>query len=303
MATTLLRQLQDELAAADVDVVVVLRKCKILARRLHSKQFAEWVDFELDGYPESAEIPAYRLVRPAHYASFSNGYWKAEKQPVPTLLIDEEYRHLFEPRLERAPIETIKELAAKGGGVLHRNELRFLLKGQIVDLPCYAFWSEVPGTQFAQIVGSVTNRLLDFVIAIEQENPDAGEAPASQVPVEQDRVVQLVTNYFQAPVANVAQQSHGFTQSVAVTVVQWRELASRAREAMREAPLESGLQATAEAQVSTIEAQVASPAPNSVILTEAGRSLRAVVEGALANVTSQPGAWTWVVDALRGLLG
>ncbi len=127
--------------------------------------------------------------------------------------------------LEREPVETIEELAATGGGVLHRNELRFLLTGKILDLPCYAFWSEVQGQQFKQILGSVTNRLLDFVIAIEQENPNAGEAPASQIPVEQDRVVQLVTNYFQAPVANVAQQSHGFSQSAAVTLVQWRELA------------------------------------------------------------------------------
>lgn len=33
---TLLRQIQDELASSDMDVAAVLRKCKILARRLHS---------------------------------------------------------------------------------------------------------------------------------------------------------------------------------------------------------------------------------------------------------------------------
>lgn len=72
---TLLRQIQQELASSDIDVVAVLRKCKILARRLHSDQFAQWVDCELNGYPKDADVPEYRTVHAVHDASSSNGYY------------------------------------------------------------------------------------------------------------------------------------------------------------------------------------------------------------------------------------
>jgi hypothetical protein len=45
----------------------------------------------------------------------------------------------------------------------------------------------------------VTNRLLDFVMDIEAENPNAGEAPPSEVPVAPERVQQLVNNHFHGP--------------------------------------------------------------------------------------------------------
>jgi hypothetical protein len=190
---TLLRQIQDELASADVDVVAVLRKCKILARRLHSEQLAQWVDWELNGYPKDAEVPAYRTVHPVHYASFSNGYWSIQQSPISTLLIDKEWRHHFEPFPYRAGIEAVKALAAaKGGGMLDRNDFRFLLKNKVVDLPCHQFWSQISNVELKQIISAVTNRLLDFVMDIEAENPNAGEAPLSETPIAPERVQQLV---------------------------------------------------------------------------------------------------------------
>src|SRR5262245_48857660 len=129
---TLLRQIQQELASSDVDVVAVLRKCKILARRLHSEQFAKWVDSELNGYPGDAEVPEYRTVHPSHYASFSNGYQTVQQQPIPTLMIDKEWRHFFEPFPYRAGIAAIQSLAAsESGGMQERNEFRFLLKNKV----------------------------------------------------------------------------------------------------------------------------------------------------------------------------
>jgi len=52
--------------------------------------------------------------------------------------IDKEWRHVFEPFPYRAGIEAVKALAATdGGGMLDRNELRFLLRTKVVDLPCH----------------------------------------------------------------------------------------------------------------------------------------------------------------------
>ena len=59
---SLLREIQNELARSGADVTAVLRKCKILAARLGSAEFAKWVDFHLGGYPEDQPIPEYRQL-------------------------------------------------------------------------------------------------------------------------------------------------------------------------------------------------------------------------------------------------
>jgi hypothetical protein len=301
---TLLRQIQEELASSDVDVVAVLRKCKILARRLHSDQFAQWVDWELNGYPKDTDVPEYRTVHPVHYASFSNGYWSIQQQPISTLLIDKEWRHLFEPFRYRAGIAAVKTLAAtKGGGMLERNELRFLLKDKVVDLPCHQFWSQISDVELKQIVSAVTNRLLDFVMDIEAENPHAGEAPTSEIPVPPERVQQLVQNYFHGPVGNIAQNSTSFSQTATLNVDQVRELVATIRSELAAVQLEPATRASADAQLATIDAQLTAPTPNEGIVREAGRSLRTIVEGAIAGAVVQPGVWQAIAASLKALFG
>jgi hypothetical protein len=301
---TLLRQIQEELASSDVDVVAVLRKCKILARRLHSDQFAQWVDWELNGYPKDAEVPEYRTVHPVHYASFSNGYWSVQQQPISVLLIDKEWRHVFEPFPYRAGIAAVKTLAStKGGGMLDRNDFRFLLTNKVVDLPCHQFWSQISDVELKQIVSAVANRLLDFVMDIEAENPNAGEAPASEIPVSPEKVQQLVQNYFHGPVGNIAQNSSGFSQTATVNVDQVRELVTTIRAEFANVQLEPATRASADAQLATIDAQLSAPTPNEGIVREAGRSLRTIIEGAVAGAIVQPGVWQGILDVMTKLLG
>jgi len=62
----------------------------------------------------------------------------------------------------------------------------------------------------------------------------------------------------------------------------------------------------AQAQIATIKAQL-SDEPDPVILKQAGRTLRNVIEGAvgslLATAVSQPTIWTWVNEVMQRLFG
>jgi len=63
---------------SNMDVTTLLRKCKILAVRLGSKEFDQWVDHELNGYGGSEELPEYRisnyrLVREQFAGPFGSG--------------------------------------------------------------------------------------------------------------------------------------------------------------------------------------------------------------------------------------
>jgi hypothetical protein len=68
----LLREIQNDLTSSGVEVTTVLRKCKILAARLGSEEFSRWVDWELNGYPDSQPIPGYRQLGITYFASFVN---------------------------------------------------------------------------------------------------------------------------------------------------------------------------------------------------------------------------------------
>src|SRR4051812_36788498 len=101
----------------------------------------------------------------------------------------------------------------------------------------------------------------------------------------------LVKNHFHGPVGNVAQNSSSFTQSATLNFDQLRELANTIRTQLATARLKEPEKATVEAQLTTIDAQLASPAPNEGIIREAGRSLRTIIEGAIAGAIVQPEVW------------
>src|SRR5258708_5087977 len=65
---------------------------------------------------------------------------------------------------------------------------------------------------------------------IEGENPNAGEAPVSEIPVAPEGVQQLVNNNFYGPVGNVAQHSSEFHQAATMNVSELRNIADSVEE-------------------------------------------------------------------------
>src|ERR1019366_872351 len=82
---------------------------------------------------------------------------------------------------------------------------------------CLSAWQEIPEAAIIAVIDAVRNKLLDFVLEIEAENPDAGEAPPGIQPVPPERVDQLVNNYF-GPTGNIAQHSRDFSQTAQVEI-------------------------------------------------------------------------------------
>lgn len=80
------------------------------------------------------------------------------------------------------------------------------------DMGCFAAWMAIPGSEVGQLVSAIKNRILDFVLRIEAENPAAGEAAINSNPVPLQKLQPLVNNFFGA-VGNVAQNSQHFSQT------------------------------------------------------------------------------------------
>jgi hypothetical protein len=294
---SLLREIQNDLAGPSQDIATVLRKCKILAARLGSEDLSHWVDWELDGYPESVPTPAYRRLGANCYASFMNIAWKIERQPVLWELLPERARELFRNFEFRGGVAKVEGLVANGCRI-DRPDFALMLQGKMYpDMGCFAAWMAIPGSEFGQLVSAIKNRILDFVLRIEGENPAAGEAAINSNPVQLQKLQPLVNNFFGA-VGNVAQNSQHFGQT-AESAVQPGELARLIEEVtvhFDELGLNARQRERALAQISALRAELGDEGDGAAI-TQAGRTLRSIVEGAVASLlatAAQPAVWQWV---------
>jgi hypothetical protein len=302
---SLLRDIQYDLGSSAGDVTTVLRKCKILATRLGSGEFAQWVEWELNGYPESQPIPEYRRLSIQHYASFMNVAWTLPQQPVPLQFVPEKHREAFRyVEFRQGIAKACSFLRSKGGAVVQKPDLIFELQGRMYpDMTCQGVWGVVPATEFEQLVSAVKNRILDFSLKIEAENPDAGEARQNSQPVPEEKLRPLVQNLFYGAIGNVAQNTEYLSQTASIGA-QPGDLARLVKELtthLDELNLDVRQKQRAEAQIAALKAELDGD-PDPAIVRQAGRSLRNITEGAigslLATAAQQPGVWHWVHQTL-----
>ena len=301
---SLLRDIQNELANPGSDVTSVLRKCKILAARLGSQEFSRWVDWELNGYPESQPTPEYRKLPCCYYANFMNIAWRRDRVPIPSTVAPEEYRERFEYIEFRDGVAKAMTFIQKGtGAMIQRPELIGAIQSAFSgEMDCYAVWTEMSNGDFEQMISAIKNRILDFVLEIEAENPDAGEAPLKTQPIAPEKVHSLVHNHFYAAVGNIAQGSHDFTQTanLGVKPEELSKFVSEFIAHLDQLKLDEPARKKVESQLATLRAQESDPDP--VIVTQAGRTLRNITEGAIGSLlatAAQPHVWQWIHQVLQ----
>lgn len=298
--TTLLREIETEISNSGTDLAAILRKCKILAARLGSEEFARWVSSELDGYSEDQPIPPYRRLTPQYYANFMGVGWTAEKQPfLWPVLGKEAYEKLHQIEF-REGISKASSLTT--GATISRPELGLLVQGKMFpELKCVGAWLEIGGNEFQQLISAVANRILDFVLEIEAANPNAGEALLNTHPVPDEKLQPLVQNFF-GPVGNIAQNSRGFSQTatIGIGIDDLRKLVTELSDRLGELQLSAENEHAAQTQLATLVAQLTDK-PNLVIVREAGRTLRGITEGAIGSLlatAAQPTVWAWIQATL-----
>jgi hypothetical protein len=159
-------------------------------------------------------------------------------------------------------------------------------------------------SDFEQMISAIKNRILDFVLQIEAEDPNAGDAAVNSHPIASDKLQSLVHNHFYAAVGNLAQASHEFSQTATV-VISPNELSNLVAEFTNhvdELKLDEPTKRRAMAQLATLKAQENDPDP--VIVRQAGRTLRNLTEGAIASMlatAAQPHVWRWIHQIMQSL--
>jgi hypothetical protein len=194
----LLRDIQEKVNDPSVDLPTVLRDCLRLAYKLDNSQFKEWVEHELDGYPEHEPLPNYRVLRSYPMATARNSAWILSNTQVPLSAIPEEYRELATTQRFLQGIGYLKSLPDNG-------EAKFFWQADLVQLVNRNVNSNLPITEayilappgfFGGMLDAIRNRILRFVLEIERENPEADQVPSGGAPIPQERVNQILINVF-----------------------------------------------------------------------------------------------------------
>lgn len=194
---SLLREIQENTCASNVELSNVLRKCKILAARLNYKPLQEWVERELSGYSEKDDLPQYRIFHDIELSGnfFTPTCW-GKNFGVPSLLIPDPYRNQLTTIYWKENIGVIESFIRKAEGNTIRmaipQDIFIFLKSKVEDLDFFTSLHRVISVhQLTFIIDEVKNRIINFAIEIEKTNPEAGEATFGTPPIPEPVVSQI----------------------------------------------------------------------------------------------------------------
>lgn len=217
---SLLREIQNNAVDAKFDISTLLRKCKILAARLGSSEFKEWVERELDGYRDTKDLPLYRIIRVNSKGHFSGPFGSSLKNAdIPLSCFPEEMHEFLGHSYLKESVASLQSLIDScNSGVAQEawNSSFVALVGMRIyeGMNCMEAWKVIPITSIVSAVNTVRNKILDFALEIESEAPDAGEAPVNSRPMAEEKVHQIYNITINGTGHNVATGSSDFSQNI-----------------------------------------------------------------------------------------
>jgi hypothetical protein len=196
---SLLRRIQDATIDPKFQLADILRMCKILAARLDHKAFNEWIDQELNGYKDRYNIPNYRILENLqHRGNFSNYGYEFKNYPIPLSALPESARQILAKRHIWIAVSSLENSVIQSNmrAVDHNVipwEVDTVIRLEVYEgTTCSDAWTVIPISEIVSIIDTIKNRVLDFIIEIEAQNPDAGDVQLGQKPVAE----QVVTSIF-----------------------------------------------------------------------------------------------------------
>lgn len=169
----LLADLIAELSTPQPSLIDALVKTKVLLHRLGRKDLVEWVNHEINGYPDDALLPSYRIV-PAHVkGNVTNNAYTYNDHPLPTMHLTLEQRKRLEELDMRDSIAVLEGLAKHDKQGLQRplplEYAAFFNKALSGGYRVQQAWCDIGIGRFAQITTQVRSKLLDFLLDLNEK--------------------------------------------------------------------------------------------------------------------------------------
>jgi hypothetical protein len=194
---SLLSEILDGAVKSDYPISDLLRRAALLGAQLQNDELQSWAFLELKGYKGAAVVPDYRIL-PAHATGHFSGPFGQEIRnfTIPASLLPENLKDFAGRVILRHPIAEIDSMSV--GDEKHGylscpwpGDLVRLMQGEVFEgMALMGAEQKVPKASLKSIVDSVRNRLLEFVMKIKAEDPNADDPDIKSIPG--DRVHQII---------------------------------------------------------------------------------------------------------------
>lgn len=284
-----------------------LRKAMIIASHLNNSEFSQWLRLELDDYGD-VPVPEYRIVPCRLQANLVGFHFLVRNVDVPIWALPESAQEKAGCIQLRQGVRNLEAMIDASGASKDKN-LRSPWPPEILPFitpfyqghQCIELWSSVSASQLDQILDTVRNRLLAFILELRARHPELTLSINAIRQIPKSEVQSLVmTNIYggtsiQGGVhgSNVATNNSEISDSTASADVNAGEPPADLEELlvrlMRDLPafgLDPATEGEAGSEIATIKAQLGSPRPKSGIVTESLKSLRTIAEGTTASVAA-----------------
>jgi hypothetical protein len=174
-----IREIRDACTDPSVKVRDLLRKAKVIATTLRNEPLKQWLTRELNGYGPKEELPSYRKINSPPLGTFSGPLGsRISNYLLPVSMMPDFLQPSANAVVLGQPIGEIEAMAESAGGKGLRHpwsaEAVFLLQ-QKISIPGYALvevYQPLTKPNFEGILDAVRTRLLDFVLGLQELNPD-----------------------------------------------------------------------------------------------------------------------------------
>lgn len=172
-----MRDLKGLVADGDKSISTALRRTSIVAREIGYQPLVQWLAQELNGYSKD-ETPDYRRVAVPSLGTFSGAFQsKVDNQVLPLSHLPDE---VAEALASESFCQPIGELEALTQDMTEDRVIKWPAEAvilarkfiQMEGMVLVDAWRPVPRYKIAGIVDVVRNRLLDFLLELEQMNPE-----------------------------------------------------------------------------------------------------------------------------------
>ena len=171
--SSLLTGIVDSLTSESSRVASTLRRAKILAHKIGLPEFRIWIDQELNGYSGGTKLPPYRVCKTHNLATILDPFGGSIKnQVLPLDHLPEDIRSSAESMYFRQGVGELEGMASEDGmseawpaDAVRSIERTLDIAGRrLVDVR-----RPVPKHAVEGVLDSVKNRLLDFVLELQNE--------------------------------------------------------------------------------------------------------------------------------------
>ena len=173
---SLLDEIRGDLLNESASLTNTLRKAKVLASAIAVPEFREWVDSELGGYNGNHEVPNYRLFGATNLGHLSGMFQsEAKNVPLPTLNLPEPVKEFAENMTFREGVGELEALCSEGESYQIRwpPEYVMLAREHVKYTGGFVLFDAhqpVPNHVVCGILDQVKNKLLDFILSLQENN-------------------------------------------------------------------------------------------------------------------------------------